>query len=93
MFERKALAEGEELGSNILHLGAMIPGPQTAMEGARPANTPVNLPDIRFTSDSYRAFAMQRNDAICQEETLLGAARSRLRPAGKLDLSHGKRSA
>src|SRR5258707_15023177 len=28
----------------------------------------VNLPDVRFTSNSYRALALQRNDATCRVE-------------------------
>src|SRR5207244_2709966 len=27
---------------------------------------PVNLPDVRFTSNSYRALALQRNNVMCQ---------------------------
>jgi hypothetical protein len=60
------LAEGEELGSNILHLGDNDPPvPRLPWRAHVRPTRPVNLPDVRFTSDSYRAFALQRNDATC----------------------------
>ncbi len=56
-------------GTGIQHSppwGQRSPVPRLPWRAHVGPTRPVNLPDVRFTSNSYRALALQRNDATCQ---------------------------
>jgi hypothetical protein len=59
-------------GTGIQHSlswGQRSPVPRLPWRAHVGPTRPVNLPDVRFTSNSYRALALQRNDATCHEPT------------------------
>jgi hypothetical protein len=59
-------------GTGIQHSpswGQRSPVPRLPWRAHVGPTRPVNLPDVRFTSNSYRTLALQRNDATCQQRT------------------------